>query len=163
MPPHWERRELGDTGISTELPSSLPRAVVSEESGGLSYAYGHRLSDPLRVDFLILQPDSDAPMKGENSSPAVLSEFALIVASHVREELPDGIERLQVSGTREDNEPGRFDEAFTLPGGGRLWRHTQVLGDRILIVNVLADERQGTQRRPWKDRIVENIEVKSTR
>ena len=159
IPPHWERQELGDTGISTELPSSLPPAVVREESGGLSYAYGHRLSDPLRVDFLVLHPESDAPAGREGLSPTVLSEFALIVASHVREELPDGIERLQVSSTKEEADPGRFDEAFTLPGGGRLWRHTQLLGDRILIVNVLADEREGTQRRPWKDRIIENIEV----
>jgi hypothetical protein len=52
-----------------------------------------------------------------------------------------------------------LDEAFALPGGGRLWRHSRVVPSASVIVTIIADERDGASRAPWAARIVGSLQT----
>jgi hypothetical protein len=58
---------------------------------------------------------------------------------------------------QEIGESFHLDEAFSLPGGGQLWRHGRVVPSATLVVSVIADERDGKKRTPWAARIIGSV------
>jgi rhomboid protease GluP len=157
-PPTWERHEIGPPRLSIELPSSLPTGARKESPEGSLLVYGDPLSDPLRLQISI------SPIRGPMGTPTqspirLYREYRALRKRHMEEPLREGMTRLGEPIEQEQPESFHLDEVFSLPGGGRLWRHSRVVPSAAVVVTIIADERDGSKKAPWAARIVGSLET----
>lgn len=155
-PPTWERHEIDGTRLRIELPSSLPAPTKTESGESTLLVYGTPLEDPLRVQIEVTE--IRGPMGTPTQSPLRLyREYRALRKRHLGEPLRDGMTRLGEPLEQEQPESFHLDEVFALPGGGRLWRHSRVVPSAVVVVTVIADERDGAEKAPWAGRIVGSL------
>jgi len=154
--PTWERHELGPRDLSIELPSNLPAPERHDSAEELLLNFGQPLADPLRVRIRVTE--IKGPMGRPSHSPIRLyREFRKLKQRHLGDPLLDGMVRLGEPIEQEVGETFHFDEVFALPRGGRLWRHSRVVPSAVVVVSIIADERDGARKAPWAARIVGSL------
>lgn len=157
-PASWARHELGSPSITIELPSSLDGQTESQVPEGLVFLYGNPLADPLRVQIHITS--IRGPMGAPSRSPLrIYREYRTLRERHLSQPLREGMTRLGEPIEQELPESFHLDEAFALPRGGRLWRHSRVVPSASVVVTIIADERDGASRAPWAARIVGSLQT----
>jgi hypothetical protein len=138
------------------LPSSLPSPLQRDSAEGRTLDYGQTLADPLRVQVSVTE--IKGPMGTPSRSPIRLyREFRAVKERHLDEPLLKGMVRLGEPVEQEHDDSFHLDEVFALPGGGRLWRHSRVVPSALVVVSIIADERDGAQKAPWAARIVGSL------
>jgi rhomboid protease GluP len=157
-PPTWERHDIGAPRLSIELPSALPTAVRTDIAEGTLLVYGDPLADPLRLQISI------SPIRGPMGTPTqsplrLYREYRALRKRHLEEPLRERMTRLGEPIEQEQPESFHLDEVFSLPGGGRLWRHSRVVPSAAVVVTIIADERDGAEKAPWAARIVGSLQT----
>ena len=157
-PASWARHELGTPSLSIELPSSLKGKKQTEVPEGSVFLYGDPLADPLRIQIHVTA--IRGPMGTPSRSPLRLyREYRALRERHLSEPLREGMTRLGEPIEQEQPESFHLDEAFALPRGGRLWRHSRVVPSASVVVTIIADERDGASRAPSAARIVGSLQT----
>ena len=157
-PTDWTRHELGNPSLSIEVPSSLKVQTETQAPEGSVFLYGDPLADPLRIHIQVTA--IRGPLGTPSRSPLRLyREYRALRERHLSEPLREGMTRLGEPIEQEQPESFHLDEAFALPRGGPLWRHSRVVPSASVVVTIVADERDGASRAPSAARVVGSLQT----